>query len=114
MATPQGQSALSRAARFVSAKTGRPLQPAHLLVALCIAALLVGRALLGGVAAAAAGDPSDAFSTALHEAYEQGYDDATAGLTRRPPKHVAMPGASSSAGWQALPGETARVGGRGR
>ena len=43
------------------------------------------------VGATAAPPATDAYGIALRDAYQQGFDDALAGLDPRPPRHIPMP-----------------------
>lgn len=106
--TLKGRLLLERCTARASATLGRPLPSKVILAVACITAALVSRSLLGSSATGVSAKPAvnDAFATALREAYQQGYDDAVAGLDPRPPKHIAMPDfnehsrtQSSSTGW---------------
>merc|ERR1712113_731075 len=73
----------------------RPVKTSHLLGFLCIVAALVSHTFLNGAGMFGVGSgtstkpATDAYSVGLREAYQQGFDDALAGLDPRPPKHIS-------------------------
>lgn len=87
--TARGRDLLAKCAAKASAAIRRSVQPQQVLIFACIAALFIGRWLLGDSSAGVSASPAtDAYGTGLREAYKQGYDDALAGLDPRPPKHI--------------------------
>eukprot|EP00933_Yihiella_yeosuensis_P043520 TRINITY_DN3834_c1_g1_i1.p1 TRINITY_DN3834_c1_g1~~TRINITY_DN3834_c1_g1_i1.p1 ORF type:complete len:344 (+),score=85.43 TRINITY_DN3834_c1_g1_i1:51-1082(+) len=97
--TVQGQMMLEQCTAKLCSATGRPIPPRAVLALVCLAVLFMGRSLFGGSLGAASGgnvaEPAkDAYGLALKEAYQQGYDDAVAGLAPRPPKHIPSVGGS--------------------
>lgn len=91
--THKGRVLLEQCTARASATLGRPLPSKLILAVACITAALVSRSLLGSSSSGVSAKPvvNDAYAAALREAYQQGYDDAVAGLDPRPPKHIAMP-----------------------
>lgn len=97
--TSAGSKLLSSAAWRLSRLAGRPLDSTHLLIVLCILALLMGKAVYpsGSSPVNASVAPEHDYGLALREAYQQGYDDGVAGADPRPPRHIAMPETSARA-----------------
>merc|ERR1712151_222082 len=90
--TESGSGLLARGTSQLSATLRRPV-PRHVpLLLICLSIGFVGHILLDGSSGAARGAASVAgkstrdaeFSTAIREAYDQGYEDGSAGLERRP------------------------------
>lgn len=90
LATPQGKDALERVAARLSSVFGRPVPPPLVLAVAGCLAMYAGHSYSGG-SAGNVSPASDPYAAGLKEAYQQGYDDALAGLNPRPPKHIPSP-----------------------
>jgi len=99
--TSQGQKMLGTLSYRAARLTGRPLGSTQLLIALCVVLALVGRVLYGGGGGGSSSDSvmpadDDAFGRYARDMYQQGYDDALAGLDPRPPRSVPVIDTASS------------------